>query len=103
MRFALRALSLLAAFTVAARAHDPAESWTEVIVHADRMEVLVTMAQATALKLIDPANKIPTLTAANFAQHRPRFVQEGGALMMITSMRDRLAVRRVEVALTEEL
>ncbi len=101
---ALRMTMLLAgaAMTLSARAHDPSESWTEAIVRADRLELLVTMAQANALKLIDPATKIPQLTPANFAQHRARLIAAGSALFSITSLKERVVARSVAVELTEE-
>ena len=97
------ALLLAAAlFAAPLRAHDPSESWTEAIVHTDRLELLVTMAQANALKLIDPTNKIPQLTPANFAQYQARLSATGAALFTITSSKDRVVVRHVAVELTEE-
>jgi hypothetical protein len=84
------------------RAHDPSECWTEVIVHADKMEVIVTMAQVATLKLIDPANKIPTINEDNLAGLRPLLLKEGAALFGITSVKTRLAPRSVDVELTEE-
>ena len=98
-RFGLLLIALLAA---PLRAHDPAESWTEAIVRPDQMELLVTMAQANALKLIDPRNQIPQLTQENFAQHRTRLLEAGATLFTITSLKSRVASRKVEVELTEE-
>lgn len=103
----MRLPRLLLVFTAALlavplRAHDPAESWTEAIVRPDQIELLVTMAQATALKLIDPAAKIAQLTPENFPQHRPKLIEAGAALFAITSLKTRMAVRKVEVELTEE-
>jgi hypothetical protein len=97
--FALAAAALLA---VPLHAHDPSESWTEIIVHPDEMELLVTMAQVTALKLIDPAKKIPEFTPENFAQHRPRLLQAGAALFAVTSLKSPLVARKIDVQLTEE-
>jgi hypothetical protein len=97
------AVLLAAAFFAAPlRAHDPSESWTAAIVRADQLELLVTMAQANALKLIDPANKIPQLTPENFEHYRARLIEAGGTLFMITSIKSRLTSRKVEVELTEE-
>ena len=84
------------------RAHDPAESWTEVMVGTAKMELLVTMAQASALKLIDPAARIPALTKEIFSVHRARLLDAGAKLFAITSLAQRLAVERVEVLLTDE-
>jgi hypothetical protein len=84
------------------RAHDPAESWTSVTVKPDSMELLVTMAQINALKLIDPTNKIPRLTQENFGEFRARLVKAGAALFTVTSLKAGVASRKVEVELTEE-
>lgn len=104
MIFSPRLLALAAALLLAAplRAHDPAESWTEAIVRADHLELLVTMAQSNALKLIDPTNKIPQLTPENFPQHRLRLSDLGATLFAITSLKSRITPRKVEVELTEE-
>ncbi len=99
-----RFLALAAALLLAAplRAHDPAESWTEVVVHANEMELLVTTAQVNALKLIDPTNKIPVLTQENFSQHRARLIEAGASLFTVTSIKAPMRPRKVEVQLTEE-
>ena len=85
-----------------ARAHDPYEAFASVIVHPDRLELILTMAQSTALKLIDPAASIPVLTPENLATHRPRFLREGVKVFVFTSGRSPLSARRVEIELTEE-
>jgi hypothetical protein len=99
-----RLLPLLAALLVpgSMRAHDPSESWTEAIVHPAQLELLVTMAQSNALRLIDPANKIPQLTPENFPQHRARLLALGATLFTLTSLKSRVAARQVAVELTEE-
>src|SRR5262249_42996217 len=66
------------------------------------MEMLVTMAQVTALKLIDPAKKIMQFTPENFAEHRARLVQEGATLFAVTSLKSPLKSQKVEVELTDE-
>ena len=98
----LSALFAAALLAVPLRAHDPAESWTEIMVGADHMELLVTMAQASALKLIDPAVRILALTKETFAAHRAKLLTEGAKLFAITSLTNRLAVQRIDVLLTEE-
>ena len=85
------------------RAHDPSECWAEVIVRANEMEVLLTMAQVTALRLVDPAKKIAQFTEENFATHRPRLLKEGETLFAITALKTNLPVSKVEVELSEEL
>jgi hypothetical protein len=96
---ALFAALLLA---VPLRAHDPSECWTEVIVRAREMEVLLTMAQVTALRLVDPAKKIAQFTEENFPTHRARLIKEGETLFAVTALKTNLPVSKVEVELSEE-
>lgn len=60
------------------------------------------MAQATALKLIDPTAQIPVLTADNLSAHRPRLLREAATLFIITSARTPLTPRTTTVELTDE-
>ena len=99
---ALLAAAVLAV-PVQVRAHDPSECWAEVIVRANEMEVLLTMAQVTALRLVDPAKKIAQFTEENFATHRPALLKEGETLFAITALKTNLPPRKVEVELSEEL
>jgi hypothetical protein len=103
-RFAHLALFLLALCVLAttARAHDPFEAFTSAVVRADRLDLIITMAQSTALKLIDPTARIPSLTPENLAEHRPRFLREGAALFVVTSVHTKLTARKIEIELTEE-
>jgi hypothetical protein len=86
-----------------ARAHDPYEAFTNVMVRPDSLELNMTMAQATALRLIDPEVKIAGLTPENFPQHRPRLEREAAGLFILTIGRTPLKPRTVEVELTDEL
>ena len=97
-------LIFLAAFPFIspARAHDPFEAFHSATLHTDRLELVVTMAQATALKLIDPTAKIPALTNDNLADHRPRLVREASLLFILTSARKQLTVRAATIELTDE-
>ena len=100
----LCALIFLAAVTFIspARAHDPFEAFHSATLHPDRLELVITMAQATALKLIDPTAKIPALTTDNWAAHRPRLVREAALLLILTSARKQLTVRAATIELTDE-
>lgn len=60
------------------------------------------MAQATALKLIDPTAQIPVLTQKNLSEHRPRLVREASTLFILTSAHKPLASRTATVELTDE-
>lgn len=107
-RFAPPSLAVLLAvcafFTLAssARAHDPFEAFCSATLRADRLDLVVTLAQATALKLIDPAAKIPSLTPENLAAHRPRLLREAAALFIVTSVHTQLTARAATVELTDE-
>ena len=61
------------------------------------------MAQATALKLIDPTAQIASLTLENLAAHRPRLIREAAMLFILTSVRQPLVSRTATVELTDEI
>lgn len=87
------------------RAHDPFEAFHSAVVRADRLDLTITMAQATALRLIDPGAAIPALTPENLATHRPRLVREAATLFTLTSGPARTVVKpakAAEIELTEE-
>ena len=88
--------------TPPARAHDPFEAFHSAKLHSDRLELVVTMAQSTALKLIDPTAQIASLTLENLAAHRPRLVREAAMLFILTSVRQPLVSRTATVELTDE-
>ena len=102
-RFAPFAVSFLALFTTpSARAHDPFEALHTAVVRPDRLDLIITMAQSTALKLIDPTAKIPSLTLENLAAHRPSLLREAARLFIITSVRTPLSSRTATIELTDE-
>jgi hypothetical protein len=74
-----------------------------VVLHPDRMELTVTVAQSTALRLADPKSRIRGTSKATFAQRRELFEREAAALHVITSGRaTKLVARKTEVELTDE-
>jgi hypothetical protein len=83
-------------------AHDPYEAFTAIVIRADRLELTLTMARSTALKLIDPELRIRALTPENVAEHRPPLEREGRLLFILTSLRTQLAAQKINVELTEE-
>jgi len=101
-----RLLAVLLAVTAAllpfAHAHDPFEAFHSAILRPDRLDLTITMAQATALKLIDPAARLPGLTSENLPNHRPALLREGAALFILTSARTPLTARKVDIELTDE-
>ena len=68
----------------------------------DRLELTITMAQSTALKLIDPQVTIRALTVENFAEHRARLEKEAATLCILTAERKRLAPTSAAADLTDE-
>src|SRR5436309_6742038 len=82
-RFAVPLLTL--ALAAIAHAHDPYESWTAVALRPNALEINLTMAQSTALRLVDPEAKIRGLTEENFPAYRARFEQEAATLYILTA------------------
>lgn len=93
---------ILFATTSPLHAHDPYDSFSTATLHADRVEVIVTMAQSTALRLIDREMKARALTFENFPTHRARLEQEAAALYVLTARGKSLASRSAEAILTDE-
>jgi hypothetical protein len=62
----------------------------------------VTLAQSTALTLVDPDRNIHGLTPESLEKNRALFERDGATLYVITSGRKRLTVKKVDVELTEE-
>src|SRR5262245_24116315 len=98
---AVLALTLLTVVTPV-RAHDAFEIWTIAVLRADHLELGITMAQSTALRLIDPQMKAGAISVETFPSHRARLEQEGARLCTLTSARKALVPRTVEVELTDE-
>lgn len=101
MRLPILLLGLLTLVSTA-RAHDRYEAWTNALVYPDRLELVITMALATAVQAVDPEQTLPPLTPENFAAHRARFETAARVFCVLTSGRQPLVLRTVDVALTEE-
>lgn len=93
---------MMALLAPLARAHDPYQSWVAGTLFPDRLELNITMAQATALQLVDPERNIQGLTPEVFAKNRARFEHEAAELFVVTSGHTQLGVKKVAVELTEE-
>jgi hypothetical protein len=98
----LLALVALLSRPTPARAHDAFEIWTIVVLRADHLELGITMAQSTALRLIEPQRNAGAISVENFAAHRARLEQEAATLCLLTSGRKPLPARAVDVELTDE-
>ena len=100
----MRLLCLLLALCAPAlvHAHDPYDAFTTVTVRPDSLEFILTMAQSTVLKLIDPSVRIPALTPQNMTELNPRLTRAAAALFVIKSVHTPLTPRQISVELTEE-
>jgi hypothetical protein len=65
----LHALVLALAFTLPLRAHDIYTSWTEAVLRSDRLELTLTLARASALRLLPNGKTLPPITPENFAEY----------------------------------
>jgi len=90
------------ALTAPVRAHDPYEAFHSAALSRDRLEMIITMAQSTALRLIDPAARIPGFTQENFSVHRSALLREAAALFRLTSAARPLPAQSAAVELTDE-
>ena len=67
-----RFVALLLAITLPLRAHDIYSSWTETTLRNERLELTVTMARASAARLLANSDALPPITPENFAEFEPR-------------------------------
>jgi hypothetical protein len=98
-------MMILCALVIAStslRAHDPYEAWVSANLHPERLVLLVTIAPATMLRLIDPEAKLRGITLDNLDALRARLRREAAGMLVLTSARRRLEPRETEVELTEE-
>lgn len=102
MRLLAVLLGFIAALLPRGSAHDPFEAFHSATLQPDRLDLVVTMAQVTATRLVDPSGSLTALTPENLAVHRPRLLREGTALFTLTSLGKPLAARVVELEFTEE-
>ena len=62
-------LGFFAAALPALHAHDPYTSWTDLRVLPDRLELTLTLARGSALRLLPNAEKLAPITEDNFAAY----------------------------------
>jgi hydrogenase/urease accessory protein HupE len=65
-------------------AHDIFSSWTDVQVHADRLEAKLTLARASALRIIANGRALPPITPETFAGHEPALLAAAPQLFGIS-------------------
>lgn len=95
-------ISVCAVAAIKARAHDAFEIWTIALLRADRLDLTITMAKSTAIRLIDPQSKNTPITCENFSTYRTRLEEEGSSLCLPRKPGKKLSPPRVEVELTDE-
>ena len=61
-------VALLLALTIPLVAHDIYSSWTDATLRDDRLELTLTLARASAPRLLPNPEAAPTITPENFAQ-----------------------------------
>jgi hypothetical protein len=96
----LALFAAIAVFVPAAGAHDVYTSWTEAFVRADRLEMTLTLARSSALRLIPDANALPPITPENFSAYSPRLKAIAPQLFELTSAGKPLTLSssRVEIS-----
>ena len=92
--------SLMVACVLPLRAHDIYTSWTEAVLHADRLEVTLTLARASALRLLPNANTLPPITHESFSGYAARLKAAAPDLFEIKSAGKTLVLASSEVAIS---
>jgi hypothetical protein len=77
-------VALLLALALPLRAHDIYTSWTDATIRDDRLELTLTLARASAARLLLDAEAVPTITPENFAQFAPQLKATAPALFEIS-------------------
>src|SRR5687768_8764966 len=77
-------VALLLALTLPLVAHDIYSSWTDATLRDDRLELTLTLARASAPRLLSSAEAVPTITPENFVQFAPQLKATAPALFEIS-------------------
>ncbi len=78
-------LMLAAALALPLRAHDNYTSWVEAVVHPDRLEVTLTLARTSALRLLTDANTLRPITPESFPTYASRLKAAAPDLLEVKS------------------
>jgi hypothetical protein len=95
-----RTLALALAFIVPLHAHDIYSSWTEAVLRADRLELTLTLARASALRLLPNAKKLPPITPENFSEYASPLKAAAAELFEIKSAGKVLGLSSSEVTIS---
>lgn len=98
----LFAILVALAFPFAALAHDPFTSWTNARIKTEHLELEVTLSRGSALLLLPNGDKLPSITAENFAGFAPGLKTAANTLFEVTAAGMPLTPRSVEVKLTDD-
>ena len=79
-----RTVALCVVISVPLGAHDIYTSWTEATLHPDRLELTVTLARASASRLISTERTMPAVTPENFEELAPKLKAVAAGLFFIT-------------------
>jgi hypothetical protein len=82
------------------RAHDIYSSWTDATLRPDRLELTLTLARASASRLLPNANTAPPTTPENFAEFAPQLKAGAAALFEITTAGKMLKLTSSEVKIS---
>ena len=77
-------IALLLALTLPLAAHDIYSSWTDATLRDDRLELTLTLARASAARLLANAKSVPTITPENFAEFAQQLKATAPALFEIS-------------------
>lgn len=83
-----------------ASAHDIYSSWTEAVVRETRMELTLTLARASALRLIADSKTLPPITPENFGDYAARLKSAAPELFEITSSGKPISLKESEVKIS---
>jgi hypothetical protein len=94
------ALALVLALSVPLGAHDIYSSWTDVTLRAERLELTLTLARASAPRLLSNGNALPPITPDNFAEFAPPLKAVAAQLFEISAAGKPLKLTSCEVGIS---
>jgi hypothetical protein len=96
----LQTLALALAFALPLRAHDIYSSWTEAVLRGARLELTLTLARASALRLLPNGKTLPPITPENFAEYAAPLKAVAPDLFEIKSVGKELRLTFSEVTIS---
>ena len=82
------------------RAHDIYTSWTDATLHDDRLELTLTLARASAARLLPNADLLPPITPDNFARVATQLKATAAELFELSSDGKLLKLTRADVTIS---